>query len=158
MGIGCRPMRDGEEEAVANLLRKLPRDIGHDFVPKVSGQSLRENADLVRVMVASDSGLLLGAATWMITYSSNRGCRGVYVCDLYVMEHKRGNGIGEKLLRAVGKAAQPLGALFIKLEASRSHPRPAQFYKKHGFNLSEDDAVLFLEPDEMQQFLEGPGK
>jgi GNAT superfamily N-acetyltransferase len=158
MGVGCRPMNAGEEEAVANLLRKLPRDIGYDYVPKITAQSLRDHADLVHVMVAVDSGLLLGAATWMLTYSSNRGCKGVYVCDLYVMEHKRGSGIGEKLVRAVAKASAKLGAQFMKLEASRANPRPSAFYRKHKFHVSEDDAVMFLEADEMRELLEGPVK
>jgi ribosomal protein S18 acetylase RimI-like enzyme len=158
MGIGCRPMIEGEQEAVANLLRKLPRDLGFDTVPKLTGQSLREHADLVNVMVATDSGLLLGAATWMLTFSSNRGCKGVYICDLYVMEHKRGSGIGEKLLRAVAKAAQKRGAQFMKLESSRANPRPSKFYRKHKFHVSEDDAVMFLEGDEMMMFLEGQSK
>lgn len=148
-------MIDGEQEAVANLLRKLPRDLGFDTVPKITGQSLRDHADLVHVMVASDSGLLLGACTWLLTYSSNRGCKGVYICDLYVMEHKRGSGVGEKLLRAVGKAAQKLGAQFIKLETSHTNPRPQQFYRKHKFHVSTDDALMFLEPDDMNDFLEG---
>jgi ribosomal protein S18 acetylase RimI-like enzyme len=148
-------MQPGEEEAVANLLRKLPRDLGFDTIPKISGQSLRDHADLVQVMVASDSGLLLGAATWMMTYSSIRGCKGVYICDLYVMEHKRGSGVGEKLLRAVGRAAQKRGAQFIRLEASRTNPRPQKFYTKHKFHVNEDDAVMVLEPNDMPDFLEG---
>ena len=155
MSIGCRPMRQGEEEAVANMLRKLPRDLGYDMVPKITAQSLRDNADLVHVTVALDSGLLLGACTWLMTYSSNRGCKGVYICDLYVMEHKRGCGIGEKMLRATGKTAAKLGAQFIKLEASRENPKPGKFYMKHNFHFVDDDRLMFLEPEHFTSFLEG---
>ena len=154
MSIGCRPMRAGEEEAVANMLRKLPQSLGFDYVPKITSQSLRDNIELVNVTVAWDSGLLLGACTWLITYSSNRGCRGMYVCDLYVMEHKRGSGIGEKLLRTSAKAAAKSGAQFIKLEASRANDRPGKFYLKHQFHFSDDDRLMFLEPEDFIPFLE----
>ena len=155
MSIGCRPMRTGEAEAVANMLRKLPQSLGFDTVPKVTGQSLRDNADIVNVTVALDSGLLLGACTWLMTYSSNRGCKGMYVCDIYVMEHKRGSGIGEKLLRTAAKAAEKIGARFIKLEASRANDRPGKYYQKHKFHFVDDDRLMFLEPDDFTAFLEG---
>lgn len=155
MGVGFRPMRPGEEEAVAAMLRKLPQDLGFDSVPKITGAALRENADILHVTVADDSGLMLGVCSWMVTFSTWRACKGMYVCDLYIMGHKRGSGIGEKLLRAAGKAAAQLGAQFMKLEASRENPRPGNFYSKHKFHFSEDDRLMFLEPEDFPLFLEG---
>ncbi len=155
MSIGCRPMRAGEAEAVANMLRKLPQSLGFDTIPKVTAQSLRDNADVLHVTVALDSGLLLGACTWLMTYSSNRGCKGIYICDLYVMEHKRGSGIGEKLLRTAAKEASKSGGQFIKLEASRANKRPGKFSLKHQFHFIDDDRMMFLEPEDFTTFLEG---
>jgi GNAT superfamily N-acetyltransferase len=148
-------MRPGEEDAVATMVRALPRDLGFDTVPKITGASLRQNADVVRVTVAEDSGLLLGACTWQIIYSSWRGVKGVYICDLYIMPHKRGGGAGVKLLRAACREANKLGAQFIKLEASRSNPRPATFYQRLAFHESEDDRLMFLEPDDFTTFIKG---
>jgi GNAT superfamily N-acetyltransferase len=158
MSLICRPMRPPEADAVATMLRRLPRDLGFDTVPKVTGQSLRDNADIIHVMVAEDSGLMLGACAWTLTFSTYRAARGAYVCDLYVMEHKRGSGIGEKLLRATAKESAKKGAAFLKLEASRENPKPGQFYTRHNFHFSEDDRLMFLEPDQFQTFIAGNAK
>ena len=56
MSLGCRPMRLGEADAVATMFRKLPRDLGLDASPKISGTALRENTDVLHVTVAEDSG------------------------------------------------------------------------------------------------------
>jgi ribosomal protein S18 acetylase RimI-like enzyme len=155
MGIGCRPMRPGEEDVVAMMLRKLPADIGLDVVPKVTGQSLRDNAELLNVTVALDSGLLLGTCVWFMTYSTWRASKGMYVCDLYVMDHMRGHGVGEKLLRAATKDAAKLGATYIKLEVNKRNPARVSFYGKLKFQIDEDDDTLFLEPDDFSLFIEG---
>lgn len=148
-------MRLGEADAVATMFRKLPRDLGLDASPKISGTALRENTDVLHVTVAEDSGLLLGACSWLITFSSWRATKGMYVCDLYVMEHKRGGGIGERLLRAAGREAAKLGAKFMRLEASRENPKPGTFYLRNKFHFSDDDRVMFLEPEDFEPFIGG---
>ena len=74
MSVGIRPMRDGEEDAVAVLIRQLPKDLGLRTIPKMTGQNLRDAKGLAQVMVADDAGLILGVCLWTMTYSSWRGC------------------------------------------------------------------------------------
>jgi GNAT superfamily N-acetyltransferase len=154
----CRPMKPREADAIATMFRRLPRDLGLDATPKITGKDLIENVSLVEVTVAEDSGLLLGACSWLMTYSTWRAAKGMYLCDLYVMEHKRGMRIGEKLLRAAAREAAKKGAAFIKLEASLANPRPSQFYIGHGFKHVADDGVMLLEPDSFSVFVGEPQK
>jgi ribosomal protein S18 acetylase RimI-like enzyme len=147
MGVGFRAMRLGQEDAVAAMIRQLPRDTGSDFVPKITGESLRAASDLVQVLVAEDSGLLLGCCTWMPVYSTWRGCKGIYISDLYVMEHARGRKIGERLLKQLSREALKIDAHYIRLEVEHGNTRGAQFYERLGFVRKTDQDNCFLESE-----------
>ena len=155
MSVGYRPMREGQEDAVATMIRQLPKDLGLDVTATITGDILRKWRDEVHVTIADDSGLLVGVCMWFITYSTWRGLRGMHVSDLYVMSHMRGRNIGAHLLRAAGKDAAARGAQFIKLEVSLENPRPPKFYKGLGFELHESECLMFLEPDQLKSFLNG---
>lgn len=153
MSIGVRPMRSGEEEAVAAMLRQLPKDLGLGVTPKVTGESLRESHGLARVTVAENSGLLLGCCLWVMTYSSWRGSKGIYVSDLYVMQHARGNKVGDRLLRGAAREGEALGASFIKLEVDESNLKAQKFYERRKFKYKPDDQYWVLEPEEFVEFV-----
>ncbi len=147
MGVGFRPMRPGQEDAVAAMIRQLPRESGSDFVAKVTGESLRAASGSINVLVAEDSGLLLGCCTWMPVYSTWRGCKGVYVSDLFVMDHARGRKIGERLLKQLSREALKIDAHYIRLEVDTQNIRGAVFYKRLGFEPKTDQVNWFLESD-----------
>jgi GNAT superfamily N-acetyltransferase len=56
-------------------------------------------------LVAEDenTGEALGMAIWFLNYSTWLGRHGIYLEDLYVREHARGNGIGEALLQRLAQ-------------------------------------------------------
>lgn len=145
MSIGVRFMREGQEDAVAAMVRALPKDLGQTVSPKITGESLRQAKDLVRVTVAEDSGLLLGCCVWMPVFSTWRGAKGVYVCDLYVMSHARGRRIGERILKGVAREAKALGATYLRLEVDEGNPRAAEFYQRLGFAKKLSEQNHFLE-------------
>lgn len=155
MSIGIRPMRQGEEDAVVTMLRQLPKDLGLSVVPKITGESLRDADGLARVTVAENSGLLVGCCLWVMTYSSWRGAKGIYISDIYVMEHARDQKVGDKLLRRVARDAQALGAAFIKLEVDVTNSKARAFYERRGFKHKADDQLLILEPEEFTAFAKG---
>ena len=140
-------MRDGEEEAVAVLIRQLPKDLGLSTIPKITGQSLRDAKDLAYAIVAVDDGLILGVCLWTMTYSSWRGCAGIYISDLYVLPHARGRKIGERLLRGTLQEAQKKGAQFVKMEVEIGNHAAARFYQRLGFIHKVDDRIFILEPE-----------
>lgn len=140
-------MRDGEEEAVAVLIRQLPKDLGLSTIPKITGQSLRDAKDLAYAIVAVDAGLILGVCLWTMTYSSWRGCAGIYISDLYVLPHARGRKIGERLLRRTLQEAQKKGAQFVKMEVEIGNHAAARFYQRLGFIHKVDDRIFILEPE-----------
>jgi ribosomal protein S18 acetylase RimI-like enzyme len=146
MSLEIRMMRDGEEDAVAVLIRQLPKDLGLTTVPKMTGKNLRDAKGLAHVTVAFDAGLILAVCLWTLTYSSWRGSPGIYISDLYVLPHARGRKIGEQLLRGTVIEAQKKGAEFIKMEVEVSNEAGARFYERLGFIHKSDDRIFILEP------------
>ena len=147
MSIGIRAMRDGQEEAVAVLIRQLPKDLGISHIPKMTGQNLRDAKGLAHVMVAENAGQLLGVCLFTMTYSSWRGCPGIYISDLYVLPHVRGQKIGERLLRGTVLEAQKRGAKFVKMEVENNNLAAMRFYERLGFEHNADDRIYILEAE-----------
>ena len=153
MSIAYKPMRAGQEDAVATLIRQLPRDLGLDVQPLVTGDTIRQWKDEVHVTVAEDSGLICGVCLWFMHYSTWRALKGCYICDLYVMEHLRGKKLGQGLLRAAARAAQDMGARYLRLDVTRLHGAPKAFYSKLGFVADEEDLTMFLEPQTFNSYV-----
>jgi ribosomal protein S18 acetylase RimI-like enzyme len=155
MGFRVRPMKVGEEDAVAVLIRQMPKDLGLDVVPLITGQNLRDCKDVAQVTVIEDTGQMLGVCIWAMTYSSWRGGRGIYISDLYVMPFARGKSVGEKLLVGTMREAQKRGAGFIKLEVDVTNSGAERFYDRLGFKHKSDDRIFILEPDAFASLAKG---
>ncbi len=142
---------------MATLIRQLPRDLGLDVQPLITGDVIRQWKGEVHVTVAEDSGLICGVCLWFMHYSTWRALKGCYICDLYVMEHLRGKKIGQALLLAASQAARDMGASYLRLDVTRLHGAPKTFYSKLGFVADEDDLTMFLEPKNFNSYV-GDGK
>lgn len=158
MSLRVRPMKKGEENAVATLIRQLPRDLGLKEEFAITGESLKAAHGLAEIAVAEDSGLMLGVCCWVMTYSTQRAMPGVYICDLYVLGHARGRRIGEALMKGVMKLARKRGAGFIKLELDSANEGGARFYERLGFKHKTDDLYYVLEPKNYAAILAGDEK
>ncbi len=146
-------MRAGQEEAVATFIRQIPRELGLEVTPAISGETLRQWQKDVHVMVADNAGLLCGVCVWFYTYSTWRGAKGAFISDIFVLGHMRGRKIGEGLMKAVARAAAKESATFLRLDVTTATPKPRTFYEKLGFVADEDDLNLFLEPLEFKTFV-----
>jgi ribosomal protein S18 acetylase RimI-like enzyme len=93
--------------------------------------------------------LLLGCCVWMPVFSTWRGCKGIYITDLYVMGHARGKKIGERLVKQLSREAVKVDARYMRLEVDHDNPRAGQFYERMGFKRKTDQDNCFLEADEL---------
>ena len=158
MSLAIRPMEDGDQEAVANMVRGLANDIGSKTVPQLTGEGLRNAQGLIDVVVADDGGQLLGACLGLMTFSTWRGAKGLYVVDLFVAPGARGRNLGVMLLRESAARAFKRGARFIKLEVDRTNTRAERFYERLGFNLKAEDRLHILEQDQLKEFISAGGE
>jgi ribosomal protein S18 acetylase RimI-like enzyme len=155
MNFNIRPMRKGEEDEAARLIRKMPKDIGLDFVPLLTGDSLRANSDVAKVTIAEEAGSMLGVCLWTLAFSSWRGAKGIYISDLYVQPEARGRKIGEALLQEVVKQADQVGAKYVKMEVDENNLGAQRFYQRLGFVNKPEDRFYVLEPGEFAKMAEG---
>ena len=153
MSIAYRPMRQGQEDAVASFIRQIPKDLGLAIAPPLTGETLRGWRDDVHIVVADNAGLLCGACVWFATYSTWRAAKGAYISDIFVLGHLRGRSIGANLVRAAAREAEKQGASFLRLDVTKITPRPRKFYERLGFKADEDGLNLFLEPDDFKTLI-----
>lgn len=144
MTIAVRLMRAGEEEAVARMVQGLARDVGVSTVPKLDAAALAAHADLIDVTVAEE-GALLGACLTLMTFSTWRAAKGLYVVDLFVDPAARNRQVGLALLRAAARLGREKGARFIKLEVDFRNEGAARFYERLGFVRHDEDRLFIIE-------------
>ena len=148
-----RAMKDGDAEAVAGMVRGLAEHIGSGIVPKLTGETLLQSRDLIDTVVAEAEGRLLGACLGLLTFSTWRGAKGLYVVDLFVVPEQRGLNIGAMLLRLSARRAAARGACFIKLEVDRGNDGAERFYARLGFAKKGQDRLHILEQDGFNAFI-----
>ncbi|HUR43499.1 MAG TPA: GNAT family N-acetyltransferase [Aestuariivirga sp.] len=153
MNLVVREMRPEDAEQVAAMVRGLASHLGREEVPKVTREALNGNRDLIDVVVAEQDGKLIGACLTLMTFSTWRGVKGLYVVDLFVEQQARGNKTGFHLLKLAASRGMARGAQFIKLEVDYTNERAAQFYEKLGFKRKDLDRLFILEREEFKSFV-----
>ena len=153
MTVVIREMRDGDADSVAALVLGLARHVGTAVVPKLTAEALLAARDLIDVVVAEDEGRVIGACLGLMTYSTWRGARGLYIVDLFVDSEVRGQNIGLRLLRQSARRAARQGAAFIKLEVDHGNPGAARCYERIGFRKKNEDRLFILEQDRLEEFI-----
>lgn len=105
-----------EPDAVKATLEDLRRD-GFGKQPKFE------------VLIAELDGEPVGFALFFPTYSTWEGRPGIYLEDLFVAEHARGQGLGRKLMAALAAIAVARGCR--RLELSVLHWNPTREFYHH---------------------------
>ena len=105
-----------EPDAVKATLDDLRRD-GFGEQPKFE------------VLIAELDGEPVGFALFFPTYSTWEGRPGIYLEDLFVAEHARGQGLGRKLMAALAAIAVARGCR--RLELSVLHWNPTREFYHH---------------------------
>jgi len=157
MSLAIRPMRAAEAGAVAAMVRGLAEHIGTDVVPKLTAETLAGAQDLIDVVVADDGGMLHGACLGLMTFSTWRGARGLYIVDLFVLPEARGRNVGLDLLRCSARRFAERGAQFIKLEVDETNTGAERFYARLGFTKKAEDRLHVLEQDRFTKFVSKGG-
>jgi ribosomal protein S18 acetylase RimI-like enzyme len=147
-----RDMHECEAEAVADMVHGLARDLSLDVIPHITSPKLLAARDLVTITVAEENGMLLGACLSLMTFSTFRGSKGMYVVDLFVNATARNRNIGHKLLQAAARSAVAKGATFIKLEVDVTNEGGARFYERIGFKKKPEDRLFILDQDGLTNF------
>ena len=118
----------------------------------VGASMVLTNSDGSRAEVSGNGVRALGACLGLMTFSTWRGARGLYVVDLFVLPEARGRRLGESLLRLSAERAASRGAQFIKLEVDETNTGAERFYARLGFTKKTEDRLHILEQDRFRTF------
>ncbi len=142
--VTIRKLRDGEQEFLAEMLYEalfVPE--GHDKFPQeiLQDPALAKYIDdwgnnaLDIALVAEEDGKLIGAI-WGRKFTQDNPAFGFIdeetpELSMALKEERRGEGIGTRLIREIGKAYQKLGVKALSLSVDKKN-RAYELYKKMG--------------------------
>jgi GNAT superfamily N-acetyltransferase len=107
--IDIRPATEADTAQILQFIRELARYERLEHEAVATEAQLRETLFGARpyaeVLIASAADEAVGFALFFHNYSTFRGQPGIYLEDLYVKEHMRGQGVGRQLLRRLASLA-----------------------------------------------------
>ena len=156
MDVKYYRMREGQEQLVADLILGLIADYGTKFISKLTPESLKASAGFLNVEVAELDGEIIGICAWVMTFSSWRGTRGIYLADHFVTSQASKRGVARELLLFAATNAAELGATFIRTEVDVSDEAAETLYSNIGFWVQPRHMLAFLEADKFAAFVSGP--
>ncbi len=89
------------------------------------------------VLLAELDGVPVGFALFFHNYSTWQGAPGLYLEDLYVEEHARGQGLGADLMRELARIAVERGCARLELSVLDWNPT-REFYRRLGFDQMDE--------------------
>jgi GNAT superfamily N-acetyltransferase len=141
-----RRSRPEDIEPIERLLREWLR-----FTPASGRTESFNNARRKKELLVAESGSkVVGFIHFVVHNDIIDGAPNSFITAFYVSSAYRNVGIGSALLHRVIADSVALGV--VSIETSTFHGRAEDFYLKHGFKQSREDAEeVFLELDVQQK-------
>ncbi|HET9553770.1 MAG TPA: GNAT family N-acetyltransferase [Anaeromyxobacteraceae bacterium] len=138
MPIALRPARPDDLDALVRLLGQLFA-LEQDFTPDEPRQRrglalLLERPASAAVLVAEQSGRVVGMVTAQLVVSTSEGALSALVEDMVVDAPARGGGAGRLLLQGIEAWAARVGATRLQLLADRDNAPALDFYARLGWS------------------------
>jgi hypothetical protein len=108
----------------------------------------------LNVEVAELDGEIIGICTWVMSFSTWRGVRGMYVADHYALPNLKQKEVAHNLLLLAAISAASEGAHFIRTEVDITHQSNEELYAELGFWTQTRHVVHFLEPAQFEQLID----
>jgi GNAT superfamily N-acetyltransferase len=126
---------------ILNFIRKLAEYERKSHEVVSTEESLRDalfgERPVAEALLAYDGDEPVGFALYFETYSTFRGCRGIFLEDLFVEPTHRGKGFGTALFAATARLAQERGGWLQWLVLNWNEPA-ANFYRRLGATRIEE--------------------
>ncbi len=155
MDITYGRMKEGQEHQVTDLIEGLIADYGTTFKCMLTPQSLRQSADFLNIEVAEHNSQVVGICAWVMSFSTWRGVKGMYVADHFVTKEFRNTEVARSLLRLAALNGAAQGATFVRMEVDITDDVSEALYTEVGFWHQTRHMLYFLEPAEFGKFVAG---
>jgi GNAT superfamily N-acetyltransferase len=104
-----------------------------------------------RALIADWDREAAGYASFFYFYSTFQGRPALFLEDLFVLDHLRGNGIGKALLAAVAKLAAEEDCFGLRWEVLDWNRAAIEFYEKLGATFRNERKVLSFDEEAMRR-------
>ncbi|MDW6021461.1 GNAT family N-acetyltransferase [Mesorhizobium sp. BAC0120] len=122
----------GEHLGLAHKIDSTPADLArHGLAPGRAFEGL----------IAEIGGEFAGMCLFFRSFSTWRGCPGIYIQDLYVEPRFRGERVGERLVRRAAAQARDRGAGYLRLAVDADNFAAQGFYERLGIAHYEADRI-----------------
>jgi ribosomal protein S18 acetylase RimI-like enzyme len=131
MALRIRPATPEDVDAVAAMSQEL-RQVDGDPPEHLTPQALLRDGfgpePQFKLLLAELDAAVVGYALFHDTYEPIYAARGVYLCDLFVREAARRQGVGRALIAAVSRDAHLRGRTFAWWVSRAENSRAQAFY------------------------------
>ncbi len=131
-----------------DALAKLSEDLGDDHLAtdETLAAACSGEGSAVRAVLAETGEDIVGAALYSPVFSTRRGAAGLYVSDLWVASHRRGDRLGKRLLQEAARdAGVRWDARFLRLAVYHDNIRARRFYERIGFTEEIEERLMLLD-------------
>jgi GNAT superfamily N-acetyltransferase len=146
--LTLRAATPGDLATILMFIRALARyeKLEHQIV--ATEDLLREHLfgarPMAEVILAERNGEPVGFALFFANFSTFLGRPGLYLEDLYVHEHERGNGVGRRLLQHLARLAIDRGWGRMEWAVLDWNEPAIGFYRRLGASVLEDWRICRL--------------
>jgi GNAT superfamily N-acetyltransferase len=118
----------------------------------LAGVLFGENPRVFATMAENAGGEAQGFALWFLNYSTWEGVHGIYLEDLYVSPHARGEGHGKALLKHLPATAVDNGYARVEWSVLDWNEPSINFYRSLGANPMDGWSTFRLTGDALESF------
>ena len=133
--ITIRPASAADVDTILHFIKSLAAFEGEPEAVKTTPQDLLRDGFGERpkfeTLIADMDDVPVGFALFFPTYSTWEGTAGIHLEDIFVEESVRGQGVGEKLMRALAAIAVERGCARVELQVLDWNPA-REFYRRLG--------------------------
>lgn len=144
-----RPATPADVPAIVGLIRELAafEQLEHlvETTPEALQPQLFGERPAAECVVAEVAGAVIGFALFFSNFSTFRCRPGLYLEDLYVQPAHRGLGIGQALLRHLGRLAQARGCGRFEWSVLDWNADAIALYRKMGAEVLPDWRICRIE-------------
>lgn len=149
-------MRDGQEEQVVQVIHRLIAEYGAKFSSQLTAETLRASSGFLNVEVAERASEIIGICTWVMSFSTWRGVKGIYINDHFVVSKYKKTEVAYNLLHCAAQNGASHGARFVRTEIDISEEDTESVYAEVGFWNQVRHSLYFLEPDHFDKLIAAP--
>ncbi|WP_420349371.1 GNAT family N-acetyltransferase [Pelagibius sp.] len=156
--VSIRQAAKGDAQIVCDLLDDLVRTLRNAPPCGSTVETIRHHGfgdkRQFEALIAEAEGTPAGLVLYFYTYSTWRGCLGVYVQDLHVVERFRGQGLGRRLLADAARRGRADGCTHLRLSVDPGNEAALTFYEAVGLEPRRDETICQAADEAFHQLAE----